>query len=269
MARRARGGRPARAGLVAVVVLALAWTLYGTAGELHNSLSDQKAQSYAWVQANVPPGATVVVDPYSPFVDPARWHVVVLRATSVGGVAYPAWYVLQNPPALRAAHPDVVITTSAGSGRYLGARFIDRPRHAGVPGRRVVRPSQLRSRDRRCLGPALHRDRRARGHDARSGADGAGVRWIRSARRPSMRTGISVPSRVMPVTATSGDPIMKSMWMPERFMCCAVGFVDGVRVRGADGDVAGGVLVQERVVEDGAQRADAPAAVHQRDLAQA
>jgi hypothetical protein len=27
--------------------------------------------------------------------------------------------VLQNPPALHAAHPDVVITTSAGSGRYL------------------------------------------------------------------------------------------------------------------------------------------------------
>ncbi len=116
---RARGGRPARAGLVAVGVLALAWTLYGTAGKLHNSLSDQKAQAYAWVRANVPAGATVVVDPYSPFVDPARWHVVVLRATSVGGVAYPAWYVLQNPPALHAAHPDVVITTSAGSGRYL------------------------------------------------------------------------------------------------------------------------------------------------------
>jgi 4-amino-4-deoxy-L-arabinose transferase-like glycosyltransferase len=116
---RTRGGRPALTGLVAVGVLALAWTLYGTAGELHNSLSDQKAQSYAWVQANVPHGATVVVDPYSPFVDPAKWHVVVLRAATVDGIAYPAWYVLQNPRALRAADPDVVITTSAGSGRYL------------------------------------------------------------------------------------------------------------------------------------------------------
>jgi hypothetical protein len=82
-------------------------------------LSDQKAQSYAWVQANVPTGATVVVDPYSPFVDPSKWHVVVLRAQTAGGVSYPAWYVLQNPVALRAAHPDVVITTTAGSGRYL------------------------------------------------------------------------------------------------------------------------------------------------------
>ncbi len=116
---RARWGRPALAGLSAVIVLALGWTLYGTAGELHNSLSDQKAQSYAWIQANVPTGATVVVDPYSPFVDPSKWHVVVLRAQTADGVSYPAWYVLQNPVALRAAHPDVVITTTAGSGRYL------------------------------------------------------------------------------------------------------------------------------------------------------
>jgi hypothetical protein len=114
-----RWGRPARAGLTAVTVVGLAWTLYGTAGELHNSLSDQKAQSYAWVQANVPAGATVVVDPFSPYLDPAKWHVVVLSATTAGGVTYPAWFVLQNPDALRAAHPDVVITTSAGSGRYL------------------------------------------------------------------------------------------------------------------------------------------------------
>jgi len=114
-----RRGRPARAGLIAVMIVGLVWTLYGTAGELHNSLSDQKAQSYAWVQSNVPAGATVVVDPYSPYVDPAKWHVVVLRATTATGVTYPAWFVLQNPVALRAAHPDVVITTSAGSGRYL------------------------------------------------------------------------------------------------------------------------------------------------------
>ena len=59
------------------------------------------------------------MDPYSPFVDPATWHVVVLRAKTVDGVSYPAWYILQNPVALRAADPDVVITTSAGSGRYL------------------------------------------------------------------------------------------------------------------------------------------------------
>jgi 4-amino-4-deoxy-L-arabinose transferase-like glycosyltransferase len=116
---RARLGRPATAGMGVLLVVALAWTLYGTAGELHNSLSDQKAQSYAWVQEHVPVGATVVVDPYSPFVDPAKWHVVVLRATTANGVAYPAWYVLQNPVALRAAVADVVITTSAGSGRYL------------------------------------------------------------------------------------------------------------------------------------------------------
>lgn len=115
----ARWGRSAYTGLTAVIVLALAWTLSGTAGELHNSLTDQKAQSFAWVQANVPADATVVVDPYSPYVDPAMWHVVVLRTTTVGGVTYPAWYVLQNPVALRAAHPDVVITTAAGSGRYL------------------------------------------------------------------------------------------------------------------------------------------------------
>jgi hypothetical protein len=116
---RVRWGTPATTGLSVVLVAALGWTLYGTAGELHNSLSDQKAQAFAWIQANVPAGDTVVLDPFSPYVDPSRWHVVVLPQRTVGGVTYPQWYVLENPPALHAAHPDVVVETNAGSGRYL------------------------------------------------------------------------------------------------------------------------------------------------------
>jgi Dolichyl-phosphate-mannose-protein mannosyltransferase len=116
---RARWGNLAPAGMSAVLVAALAWTLYGTAGELGNSLTDQKAQALAWIHANVPAGDTVVLDPYSPYVDPSRWHVVVLRQRTVGGVTYPEWFVLANPPALHAANPDVVIVTALGSGRYV------------------------------------------------------------------------------------------------------------------------------------------------------
>jgi hypothetical protein len=42
----------------------------------------------------------------------------------------------------------------------------------------------------------------------------------------------------------------------------------GERVRLPDGDVAGGVLVEQRVEEDGVERADAALAVDERDLAE-
>src|SRR3954471_23381603 len=49
----------------------------------------------------------------------------------------------------------------------------------------------------------------------------------------------------------------------------AVLVADAVQVRGAEGEMAGGVLVQQRVVEDRAQGADAAVAVDQRDFAEA
>ena len=62
---------------------------------------------------------------------------------------------------------------------------------------------------------------------------------------------------------------MKSTWMSLLFTRSSVGLVlDRERVRVAEGDVAGRVLVEQRLVEDGAERADPPLLVDERDLAE-
>ena len=81
----------------------------------------------------------------------------------------------------------------------------------------------------------------------------------------SLRIGTAVPSLVIPSTATSGPPIMKSVWTPETLMprsrsCVgleALEAVDPERDAGAVGDVARRVLVEERVEERDAGLADA------------
>ena len=73
----------------------------------------------------------------------------------------------------------------------------------------------------------------------------------------------------MPSTSISGLPIMKSMWI-ELWLARAWSavVVEGECVGRAEGDMAGRVLVVERVVEDRAERADSALAVDQRDLTQ-
>lgn len=116
---RARWGRVGTALMAAVVAIAVVWMAVGSAHQIRASLTDQKAQATAWLRSHVPAGATVVIDPYSPYLDPSRWHVVVLPEAHAAGVTYPQWFVLANPVALSAAHPDVVVETNDGSGRYL------------------------------------------------------------------------------------------------------------------------------------------------------
>ena len=62
---------------------------------------------------------------------------------------------------------------------------------------------------------------------------------------------------------------MKSMWISD-WLTRSPGLVaDQEREALAERDVAGGVLVEQRVVEDGVERADAALAVDERDLAEA
>ena len=88
--------------------------------------------------------------------------------------------------------------------------------------------------------------------------------------------GVAEPSFARPSTSTSGPPIMKSVCTLETLTPRsssasardAVGSVDRHRQAAAVRDVAGGVLVEERVVEDEPCLPDTRGAVHERDLAE-
>ena len=90
----------------------------------------------------------------------------------------------------------------------------------------------------------------------------------------SARSRRAAPARgrrraVIPSTSTSFEPIMKSTWMSLCVHAGAVGLVldrEGVGV--AERDVAGRVLVEQRLVEDRAERADPALLVDERDLAE-
>ena len=86
---------------------------------------------------------------------------------------------------------------------------------------------------------------------------------------PPRSTGTRSPAAVMPVTSSSGEPIMKSTWVALTVGAGAVGLVlEHEGIRAAEGDVARGVLVDQRVVEDRAERADPALAVDERELAE-
>ena len=61
---------------------------------------------------------------------------------------------------------------------------------------------------------------------------------------------------------------MKSMWIRAFVHPLEILLADGEREAMAERNVAGGVLVEQRVVEDGAKRADPTLAVDQRELAE-
>jgi hypothetical protein len=67
--------------------------------------SDERSAARAWIDANVPEASTVLVDAYSPFVDPARFNAI------------PATFVVdfEGDP----ASVDFVLVAGQGSGRFL------------------------------------------------------------------------------------------------------------------------------------------------------
>ena len=62
---------------------------------------------------------------------------------------------------------------------------------------------------------------------------------------------------------------MKSTWIPLVLTRSTSSLVDGEREAVAERDVAGGVLVEQRVVEDRAERPDPALPVDERELAEA
>ena len=82
-------------------------------------------------------------------------------------------------------------------------------------------------------------------------------------------TGTTSPVVVMPSTASSGLPIMKSTWTRALVDPRLVRrILDRMVVPVPERDVGRGVLVDQRVEEDGLERPDPPLAVDERDLAE-
>ena len=81
-------------------------------------------------------------------------------------------------------------------------------------------------------------------------------------------SGTSVPSASTASTSSSGPPTMKSTCDVRDVEAVVRLAVDDEREAGAVRDVAGRVLVEERVVEERARLADARLARHERDLAE-
>jgi hypothetical protein len=51
---------------------------------------DSRTTARVWIDASIQPGATVAIESYSPFVDPAKFHVMSVER----GIDHePAWYV--------------------------------------------------------------------------------------------------------------------------------------------------------------------------------
>ena len=112
----------------------------------------------------------------------------------------------------------------------------------------------------------------SRERDARS----APSTFSHSTQASSRMIGVALPSRSSPSTSTSGPPIMKSVCTRETLTPIAssssgveaVGAVDRHRQARAVGDVAGRVLVEQRVLEDEPRLLDGRGAVDERDLAE-
>lgn len=125
----------------------------------------------------------------------------------------------------------------------------------GRPGNRVDRPRRSRA--------ALGGDHRA----ATLATPDAPTSQLASCHTPPASSGISLPSLVVPVTATSSLPIMKSTCVSLAFTRAMSRSATPKVEAAAERDVAGRVLIQQRVVEDRAKRPDATGAVDQGDLA--
>jgi 4-amino-4-deoxy-L-arabinose transferase-like glycosyltransferase len=67
---------------------------------------DHRAQAQAWIDENVQPGSRVIVDAYSPWVDPGKFDVV--------GVGF-----VLTSEALEDSESDYIVLTRGGSGRFL------------------------------------------------------------------------------------------------------------------------------------------------------
>ncbi len=91
--------------LLAIVVVA--WPAVFAVRDANGALTDYKAAARSWIDQHVPAQSRVVIDSYSPWVDPRQYKLFA------GGE------VLRDASRVHSEDPDAVVVTAAGSGRYL------------------------------------------------------------------------------------------------------------------------------------------------------
>jgi 4-amino-4-deoxy-L-arabinose transferase-like glycosyltransferase len=94
---------------VALAVLLLSWPLAFAVRDTVHNLDPPQARARKWIASQLPQGATVVLEAYSPYVDPQQFHVVAFDKDLLRGRD------------IERVSPDAVIVTQSGSGRYLVA----------------------------------------------------------------------------------------------------------------------------------------------------
>jgi len=99
--------RAVRLAIVAGAALLVMWPTALTALDTRDALSDERADARAWIARNVPAGSTVVIEAYSPHVDPGEFHVVAFDKA------------LLRRADVERTNPVAVVITEQGSGRYL------------------------------------------------------------------------------------------------------------------------------------------------------
>lgn len=101
-----------QAALVLVTVLAGASVVpcvIRTVSDIERRSRDERAEARAWIDQNVRPQASVLVDSYSPYVAPSRFDVKAAK------------FVLSQPTATIVSN-DFVVIAKTGSGRFLADR---------------------------------------------------------------------------------------------------------------------------------------------------
>ena len=88
-----------------VVALGIVFPLLETAEDGLRYSSDERAEVREWIHTSLPESSTVLVDAYSPFVDPERFRVTAVAFAATGG-GDPTQY-------------EYVVVAEQGSGRFL------------------------------------------------------------------------------------------------------------------------------------------------------
>ena len=121
------------------------------------------------------------------------------------------------------ASPGVCVSASSGPSSIIARRTCwSHVAHVDVAGAGVVGGARERTRERRVLDVRRDEERLACTTFAPTRTASSAYRSRRviydSCHTSSRRIGTAVPSLVIPSTATSGPPIMKSVWTPETLM---------------------------------------------------
>ena len=95
-----------RAAVIGVVlVVGLAIPIGRTINDAQRYSTDERAAAREWIDASIPIGSTILVDAYSPFVDPDRFEATGVSFSATAGG--------------EASHYEYVTVAEQGSGRFL------------------------------------------------------------------------------------------------------------------------------------------------------